>query len=475
MSVFSYNGITIEITETNSISRTPIYDANTYSHTKYLIDVKGVYNPRATSYQLTGDNNTGQNEDFEQEYGNLPAETDAAIYEKLMQPRGQLLFTDDDGNEIIRSPRTGKTVDVANGPFPLECQVYRQIGTTTWQVRFVVETNVKQTDIRSNQGQNPVLSHTWKMTEGIDEFHRTVRVIEGHVIFNTEVLVSEGRVPDDYRRHLFPEPPSRFKRVSTEIAVDVANNRLEYVLTDKSVKWYYKQRGIVDVQVIESFGAKSSSSIDIARGGVSGAVSGAGRVASSHTALVRAGSRLHPAAAAVMVGTGIASGISSMLPGRFLEYNITVTGSYQTNIAAVSAAAHAILNTRRNATRRATGTTLSSNHYSYEIKEIQIIHENTVKLSATYTSGLTDAFFNLGQTVDDAFRGLRSNYDWADPIARQNPGPAVLDATIPRINNGSAQERIEAIMAAAAQDSAFRQDSVEGTLRRPQVTADPLD
>lgn len=481
MSLFAYNDVVLEVIKVDSIESTPIYDANNYLYTKYRVSVKGVYNGSATSYLRTGDKDIPNDQDrsIRRAKGWLPCTTSEAIREKMMQPRRLMLLVDDFGNTILRSPLVGTQqdpdlVDAKNGPIPIRCNVEKITGSVTWQVKFIVETHLNEQHLYSNASyDSPLLGHTWKMSEYIDERHRTTRTINGRATFNAEKLRSLGRVPDDFRKHLFPSVPRRFKRQSVNVTVSEDNTTINYTIVDKSKKWYYKKSGIVDVKVTETASSQTKDFMSVL-----------GSVGSSTAAGIAAGATRGPWGAVISGVASFFGGVMSSTPGVSITYNVMVAGDTRVSIATLSASANAILANRIRLSARKIGISLLTGGFAINMSESQDVGENIVSLSATFVANTISrtrtAIGNIQATGLNVLnspphRRILSNSDTADStVASTEPNaiPARGSET-PLEDNGTRQDTLVAIFSAAAQDAAFSRQSPEDTIRTRRDTDAP--
>lgn len=300
MAIVTYRGIELDVVQTNEFGRKEVMssDGTTYLYTEWTIDVNCVLNPQATSYiaGAVGVSPTQQD-------GKNSTDTDKAIREWLLQPRGTLSVSVD--GLLLTSPLSGYVVDAANGPIPEICTITSVIGIKTLIVHFRIKTCVNEIGGDSPSNRYILLSHRWKWSASIDKDHLTTRTTEGEAIFRADVLADSGTTPDQYRAFLFPPVPSNFRRTSVEVLEPADGNKVLYRVVDTEhffnvgtnspstrIECYqtvnYQKAGLGQA-------AASGLGSSVAAGAASGAVVGGGLALST-------GGALTPA---ILVGAGI--------------------------------------------------------------------------------------------------------------------------------------------------------------------------
>lgn len=223
MSYLKYNSVILEIIDTQEMRRESVLDPTgcQYLYTKWTIDVHCIYNPTATSYKDVP---------FGSSKGQLPAITDRAIRDRLLQPRKTLILKDGgpDDRTILETPAAGYSTDANNGPVPEECTVLAVHGTKTWAVRFRITACVN-----SCTSVPVVLSHRWKRYTDCDQDYFSMLVTEGEVHFNTARMIADSAYPDDFRRAFNHLIPSDCRREKIEVIPSDDGASLRYRLIDR--------------------------------------------------------------------------------------------------------------------------------------------------------------------------------------------------------------------------------------------------
>ncbi|HQR07039.1 MAG TPA: hypothetical protein PLN21_09465 [Gemmatales bacterium] len=157
------------------------------------------------------------------------------IYNQLMQDRGVLKYAMP-GNEVIESPElvpnTGGQrypCDAMQGPKPLYCQITQISGTSSFYVRFGIETwQDKCTD-----GGKLIRSHRWSMAHDVDgETWLTTRIVTGQLHFRPEWLERLQITPDRVLREWAHPVPKGFKRHNVKIQASPNGMEIAYSFTD---------------------------------------------------------------------------------------------------------------------------------------------------------------------------------------------------------------------------------------------------
>lgn len=228
MSYLKYNSVILEIIHTQEMRRESVLDPTgcQYLYTKWTIDVHCIFNPQATSYKDIP---------FGSSKGQLPAITDRALRDRLLQPRKTLILKDGgpDDRTILETPAAGYSTDANNGPVPEECTVVSVHGTKTWAVRFRITACVN-----SCTSVPVVLSHRWKRYTDCDQDYFSMLVTEGEVHFNTARMIADGAYPDDFRRDFFHLIPGDCKREKVEVIPSDDGASLTYRLIDRETAFH---------------------------------------------------------------------------------------------------------------------------------------------------------------------------------------------------------------------------------------------
>ena len=181
-------------------------------------------------------------------------ETDAELFDRLMQPRKKLILWASDrrtGREIrwLESPRPGFSVDAANGPFPLACDVVSVKGEglsvgVLFQIRTVLPPCA---------ADRFVLAHRWEMSHGHDADHYLTRTIKGQVVFHSGVRDLLGLRPDDVRNQFIHPIPVGFQRQVPVVTMSSDGLTLSYVVTDTNPKIVFSpgDSGCTDIAIME--------------------------------------------------------------------------------------------------------------------------------------------------------------------------------------------------------------------------------
>lgn len=222
MAKLTYNGITLEISDTKSVSRQSVYseDGQTYLHTRWLFTVCCQFNPGATTSQAGVAK---------------PATTDIAIRNALMQPRKTLTYVDEaaqGGVTVLTCPAAGFECDAKGGPYPRDCRILQIAGSRTWAVLYVLEAFTNEATAQEQANRNVILSHRWDVSADYDEDQFATRVVRGVAVFNLAQLKKLGRVPDEFRRDLFHPVPTNFKRTAVNVQPSSDGTTIYYTVVD---------------------------------------------------------------------------------------------------------------------------------------------------------------------------------------------------------------------------------------------------
>ncbi len=225
MSVLQYNGIALQVCKVLKCDRHFIYDGPTYLYTKWILSLRCLYNPFATSYDIAG---VGGNVFSTPR---VAAMTDATIKHRLGVPRKQLIVGSG-GIAFLVSPQAGFTVDSANGPQPLACNVVKIAGTKSFLVDYAIQTSLRDCSLETLTYPSIFLSHRWSMEHELDDDFFTTRTIRGHVIFDAARMQQVPVVADQYRGALFHPIPPNCQRHIPLVRQHEDGNSVEYIVKD---------------------------------------------------------------------------------------------------------------------------------------------------------------------------------------------------------------------------------------------------
>lgn len=232
MESLTYNGIKLEVIRTGIVTRTTEYadDGVTRLWEKWVIDIRAIYNPGATSYATIGGQPVPVGGD-----GELPGTTDNAIRHNLSMPR-KLLTMVAGGRTILESP--GKSdggqrldCDAKGGPFPVVNSINSMIGTVFWEVGIQITTYVNEcgnVDLVSNA----VLSHSWASAETIDKLFYPTIVTYGEAVLRMDAMLWNQITADHFRKQFFFPIPDNYQRESIEVKLSPDGSRLTYSFKD---------------------------------------------------------------------------------------------------------------------------------------------------------------------------------------------------------------------------------------------------
>ncbi len=256
MASLTYNGVTLTNLKTNIWEREAIKDGDVnYLYTAHTIRVKGIYNPRMISYKpfqpalgTVFPPGTGVPVTPTAVPGQVAPVTDEAIRHVLMQQRQKLIYHSGEpnpaGNDMLVSPPVlpallgTATVDSAQGPDPVYCNVREIIGTKTFEVEFVIRTYLNESYLYTTDPPT-ILSHLWRMEHDVNSQYLAVRRVFGRAIFDTAVLSLIPPAfgfgvpaPDDWRQFLFHPIPDHFKRENIQVTAEEDGTALVYSFED---------------------------------------------------------------------------------------------------------------------------------------------------------------------------------------------------------------------------------------------------
>ncbi len=260
MSQLEYNEILLQYVRTTQFVQDMVYDASgtDYLYTRFFIEVECVWSPDvfpAGPAQIPGNlaaligkqpviSMVGPG------YPNAaPIGSIAGLRPYLMAPRKRLVFSDDDNNILVQSPRAkdgngpeeklipqGKSplTDDKLGPHPKHLNIVQLHGSDTYIIHYAIETHI----VECQKGPGgPLLSNRWRESMHIDRQMFQSRTHSGKLImrggaFNfldPKAVLSA----DQYRNWAFPPIPEGFVRNSIDINLSENGLELGYNITDK--------------------------------------------------------------------------------------------------------------------------------------------------------------------------------------------------------------------------------------------------
>jgi hypothetical protein len=261
LSVFTYNGISLNIISMSPYERRAIWQGPDYLYTRHTFKLRGIYSPAAASYALSPSPFTASGQGFPPVFraGQNAPVTDQAIRHALMQPRAPLAYIlgqqvvlqvpdpnlaapDPANPSQFLAPGTAAALfpflgDANNGPVPLYCNVIQVTGTKTFIVDYGIQTDVNEASFAPNvpfPGRPPILlSNRWDMTESYDEDFYPVRAVKGTAVFRTDRLALLGTDPDNYRGWLIIPLPDSWKRTNLTFSASPDGASVSYSFVDR--------------------------------------------------------------------------------------------------------------------------------------------------------------------------------------------------------------------------------------------------
>lgn len=184
------------------------------------------------------------------------AETDADLRFRLLYPRQSLILwaADRRTGALVRwleSPRPGFMVDCKNGPKPISCDIITADGEVAAGMFYQIETCVQPCPAGSDR---LVTSHRWKMTHTHDANNYLTRVIEGTIVFNSEVVYLLSISPDWVRNQFLHPVPLGYQRRVPSISISEDGLTITYVITDTDPTIVFEpgDSGATAIQIIEN-------------------------------------------------------------------------------------------------------------------------------------------------------------------------------------------------------------------------------
>lgn len=208
MDTFTYNSITIQNPNFESIDATPVYDEGdqTVQYTRIVIVVTGTVVPNVDD--LTA-----------------PVQFDR-IRETLLKPRGSLTVTV--GGTTLLRQLTG--TDDLGGPKPRNCKITEIVGSAFALVRFEIEVNMYEGCWGTTLSN--IISHRFSVTHTLDERFMTTRTVRGLLRVRENAGINN---PDLLRGLVTPGVPSGFLRKSMNFLVQDDGLVLRYEVVDEEV------------------------------------------------------------------------------------------------------------------------------------------------------------------------------------------------------------------------------------------------
>ena len=272
-STLTYGGIQIGYIKTNVFKQEPIYDS---SHTdllyqKITLSVSGVISycgqaagklpiPSAT---LNGGSPT---------YGCASPQEIVAIRQKMLTPRGTLVYTVD-GVELIRSPVPGKAGrDEANGPKPIRFDIVKIDGGKTLFVEFEVETFINECNMGScsqntqykQVGSNQVLSNRFTIVDSFDTNYLHTRTITGTLVLSgVNAPLNAEWAAYVAALTFLPTIPEGWKRDSISLTQEKDTLTYQYTIVDKQLQYAMPGKAVsIDAQYTQTFGILGAGAVE---------------------------------------------------------------------------------------------------------------------------------------------------------------------------------------------------------------------
>jgi len=159
------------------------------------------------------------------------------IYQRLLQPRGQLFVYENTGaaNEIIiHSPGFNYHCDANGGPIPHHLQITHVQGDgVTFFVNWACTTYLRR--LRRADINDPLLSNRWVMTHHIRDGSYTDIEVEGHAHFDLGIIHKNALDADNYRPLLLLPIPQGYERRDMEITESEDGRTIHYHFIDHQV------------------------------------------------------------------------------------------------------------------------------------------------------------------------------------------------------------------------------------------------
>ncbi len=230
MSQFSYGIVQLEMPRTMNWIENQEADVHRRLYSLVDLTVRGVYNPKATSYRAA----PGRPEGLEFRAGLNAPVTAQAIHDYLMGERRKLVYVQG-GITIFDLPAQGYITDAANGPMPQSVRVTENHAEKTFLVDFTVRLAVNKCRPSSGLLPQVVLSSIWGSHETTDEDFLTVRVLSGRLVIRSDEAYRRDFFPDAFRPALFPASiiPPNFQREQIDVVAEEDGNTLTWRCVDR--------------------------------------------------------------------------------------------------------------------------------------------------------------------------------------------------------------------------------------------------
>jgi hypothetical protein len=283
-----YNNIVLDKALTLAYHKNAVYDGPNYIYTTHRIRVQGEFNPARWAYTSGG--NALQNQPPGRTPDTMPAVTENAIRDALMRPRGKLVFLNGNFEQLVSPPgiqalpvqldgagqltvdkNLGPVTitDATDGPFPVDAQIVRIIGTKTFIVTFTIETHINETyRYAGSRGTraSPILSNIWEVSESHDRDFRATRSFRGRAVFHGGVLKARGHIADQYRASVVPMAAEGFAREQEEFTLAPDGLTLSYQIRDVEQHSQLTERatrvGATRIEAVQTYTTKQPSAAD---------------------------------------------------------------------------------------------------------------------------------------------------------------------------------------------------------------------
>lgn len=293
MTTLVYNNIILDVLETQDYLKETVYEGPDYLYTRHTITVEAIYNPSRVAYTeapgvagtepgTVNINPLRANLQLAQEQTalslagasvlgslNVPLATipgaigilansypapmtDRAIRHQLLIPRRTLNYTCSvvGGAQTVLMVAANDSLiatsfaaisglqpqtDSKNGPTPLACDVVEIAGTKTFRVIYTVQVHLNECPKFIGSRSARLLTNRYTQTLGVDVDMYSTLVTQGRAIFDTNLMLRDGNIPDDLREYLLPQCPLNFRRQDITIIAIMDGTGLEYTVTDREV------------------------------------------------------------------------------------------------------------------------------------------------------------------------------------------------------------------------------------------------
>lgn len=296
MELIEYREAEFDVIRTISCERTRMKDeANNYLYTHWDFVVEVNYQPAMISYSRALAFPHPQPIP-----GMLPGETDLALLNYLLQPRGLLKVTAGDSviletPEILEGSGTLRMpCDVRGGPSVEAIGVPVMIGTRHWVVTLHFIADVRDQIPVISGYQNAIISNLWVGTEDIDIQRRSVRRFAGSAILRADVMRAGNVNANSFRDLFLFRCPDHYQRQNVHAQLSHDGTVCEWSFEDVMRGYNLGATSpIVDIECYRTghvrCGSPAKFVVDTARHLANNAVMAAGfDVVSAGTSLVAA-------------------------------------------------------------------------------------------------------------------------------------------------------------------------------------------